>query len=222
MDDANQKLLVSGAGKLGIELDEGQVDLFGRYLEVLDKWAAKINLTAIKGERNRVIKLLVDSLAPAPTIAKMLATRGSLRVLDLGAGAGLPGVPIKIAVPRIGLVLCESRQKRAAFLKEIVRELGLSDTRVENSRAEEMDGDDMFDVVLARAVGSISELARLSYRLMNAGGLLVAMKGPDPGDEIDESRKKVEKLGLDIKETVQYELPAGDGSRTLVLIEKPE
>ncbi|HUT52058.1 MAG TPA: 16S rRNA (guanine(527)-N(7))-methyltransferase RsmG [bacterium] len=213
MKPENKQLLIAGAAELGVQLSEFQAGLVDAYLSHLDKWAAKMNLTAVKGERERVVKLVLDSLALAPLLDQ------GMRVADVGSGAGLPGLPVKIARPDLYMTLIESRRKRADFLGEVERRLGLQGLTVFAGRAEEYK-DAPFDAALVRAVGRLGELALPCRKLVKQGGLVLAMKGPAPEKEIAEDDAQIQKTGFRIKELKHYRLPDGAGGRSIVVMEK--
>lgn len=226
MEDKNKKILIAGASGLGVSLGSKEVGLLDRYLALLKKWSKGMNLTGIHDERDQVVALILDSLAVVPVLNE------KMRVMDLGSGAGLPGIPIKVALPGIEMVLVESRQKRAIYLKEAIRKLELSGIVVHHGRSEEMAGsplpaetsesikDEVFDAILARAVGKLGEISRMVSGLLAEGGLLIAMKGPDPRAELEDSKEEVEKHGLALEEVRHYELPEGAGKRSLLIFRK--
>jgi 16S rRNA (guanine527-N7)-methyltransferase len=213
MKPENKKLLMAGAAELGAPLAEGQAEAVGEYLALLDKWAEKINLTAVKGERERVVRLVLDSLAAAPLLGE------GLRVADVGSGAGVPGLMVKIARPDLYLTLIESRRKRADFLAEVVRRLKTSGIEVFPGRAEDYKGE-TFDAALARAVGRAGELAMLCGPLVKPAGLILAMKGPAPEAELMEDEAGISQAGFRVKEIRRYRLPDDDVLRTIVVLEK--
>ncbi len=215
MEAESRGLLVEGGRGMGVELDVAAVDALEKYLEILDKWSKKVNLTGIAGEGERVRKLIVDSLS----VAGYLLERGmvGVKILDLGSGAGIPGIPIKSALPDCEMTLVDSRRKRFFFLEEAVRSLGFSGVRVIRGRSEELPEGD-YEVMTARAVGPLDYLAGEGSRLLGRGGLIVAMKGPEGKKEFAES-------GLVEKgwqgEVRDYRLPGKGERRSLVVLEKP-
>jgi len=227
MKPENKKLLTEGARANGFSLNSRQLKQFTDYLEVLDLWARKMNLTAIRDERNRVALLLIDSLAAAAAV-KARAEEDparTLRVMDLGSGAGVPGIPVKIALPAVEMTLCEARQKRVLFLKEAIRKLGLSGIWVHHGRAEELTpeagpGTGPFEVVMSRAVGPLSELAGLCREITAERGLIIAMKGPDPEPELEESRDLIDRAGFRLEAVKRYELYKLGVLRSLVMMRK--
>jgi 16S rRNA (guanine527-N7)-methyltransferase len=215
MDRSSRELLVSGGRSMGVELDGAAVDALGTYLEILDKWSKKVNLTGIKGEGERVRKLIVDSLS----VAGFLLERGmvDIGIVDLGSGAGIPGIPVKAALPDCGMTLVDSRRKRVFFLEEVVRVLGLSGVRVIRGRSEDL-CEGGFGVMTARAVGRLDYLAEEGRRLLAPGGLIIAMKGPDGERELAESGLAEKGLQGEVR---NYRLPGKGEPRSLVILEKP-
>lgn len=222
MDEVNKELLIWGAGELGVKLSEEQIELFERYLLLLNKWNAKMNLTAIREEEDQIVLLLLDSLAVVPAIEELAEKGGPtgppLRIMDLGSGTGAPGIPVKIARPEWEMTLVESREKKATFLKEAARELGLSGLIVLQGRAEDTVSG-KFDIILAKAVGDLGKLTGICGRLLRTGGALAAMKGPDPDDELKKDRAKIEQNGFRVQDIQSYQLPQGFGKRRLVILE---
>ncbi len=213
MDPSNRELLIAVGRSLGIELGPDSMELFSIYLEVLKKWSSKMNLTGIQGERERVRKLLADSLS-IPAYLSELGQSEGIRIADLGSGAGVPGLPVKISLPGCRVTLVESRLKRVHFLQEVLRTLGLSGIEVFHGRSGELEGE--FDVITARAVGSLDYLCGESSRLLVDGGLLLAMRGTE---ELADSGPPEGWLHL---ETRGYLLPEGGEPRSLVILEKQQ
>lgn len=167
-------LLAKGASELGIEPTENQTGLFMLYLKELKHWNKSINLTALKEDHDIVIKHFIDSITPADLI-----TREAM-LLDIGSGAGFPGVPLKILRPDIDVVLLESSGKKAAFLKDLIRKLGLKGLKVFSERAENAENGvpkKSFDSVITRAVGSVPHVLELSAPYVKKGGHVLLMRG---------------------------------------------
>jgi 16S rRNA (guanine527-N7)-methyltransferase len=167
--------LDSGLAALG--LDPALASPLLAYLALLDRWNRTYNLTAIRDPQAMVGKHLLDSLAMHPYVHT-----GSLA--DLGTGAGLPGIPLAIAKPGLQVTLVESNGKKARFLREAVRTLGLDNARVAESRAEALDESGAYDAITARALATLPLIIELGGHLLKADGRLLAMKGAFPDDEI--------------------------------------
>jgi 16S rRNA (guanine527-N7)-methyltransferase len=142
-----------------------------------------------------------------------------MRVIDIGSGAGLPGIPVKVVMPGVELVLCESRRKRAAFLGEAVRKLKLDGVRVFDARAEQWDGE-LFDAALVRGVGAIDALVKICRPLIKKRGELIAMKGPEVERELDGRMEAMDEEGFSFRETREYNLPGHEATFSLVILEK--
>lgn len=210
--------LMEGARRLGIELDPAQTALFSRYLSLLQM--EKHNLTAITSPQEIVEKHFLDSL----TVVSAVKIEPEWPVLDVGSGAGFPGIPLKILLPGIRLVLLEPRAKRALFLETVVREMGLRGVTVECRRAEDYLHDprvrERFLLVTARAVAHLSILAEYCLPALTPGGLWVALKGPEVTHELEESAVALETMGGGRVVTRELNLPYSGATRVLVTVSK--
>jgi len=217
MESENKALLIEGAKAFGIHLDQETVDLFNRYLRELLKWNLKINLTAIRTEKGVVLKHFLDSLSVYPH----LPAHSSL--LDLGSGAGFPGIPLKIVEPSFGITLIDSVLKKVDFQRHIIRILGLKGVLAIHGRVQEkgiagmMEG--RCDVVISRAFSDLKTFLLLGYPSLRKGGLAVAMKG-----EVNEGElclaSKAEEVRYILRKTVSFSLPFSSFKRTILLFEK--
>ncbi len=201
-----QQALRAGADQLGVALSDDAVEKLVRYLELLAKWNRVFNLTAIRDERDRVAQHLLDSLAVIPHLPA-----GS--VVDVGSGAGLPGVPIAVACPERQVTLLDSNQKKGAFLQQTVSELGLRRTRVEISRVEGFRPEKRFPVVISRAFAELAKFVQAAKHLCGPGGRLVAMKGAHPTDEL----ARLPSVAID--KVLPLVVPGLNARRHLVLID---
>lgn len=152
------------------------------YLALLARWNRTYNLTAVRDPHEMVVKHLLDSLAMHPFVDPLLATGGALA--DLGTGAGLPGIPLAIVKPGLRVTLVESNGKKARFMREAVRTLGLGDVRVAESRIEAFDEPGQYAAITARALATLPLILELGGHLLGPDGQLLAMKGVYPADEI--------------------------------------
>jgi len=175
-DEALRGELDAGLAALGLQEDLAPPLL--AYLALLDRWNRTYNLTAIREPRDMVAKHLLDSLAMQPFV------RDLDTLADLGAGAGLPGIPLAIACPQLQVTLVESNGKKARFLREAVRTLGLAGARVAESRIEAVADAGAYDAITARALATLPLLLELGGHLLKPGGRLLAMKGAVPDEEI--------------------------------------
>ncbi len=206
---------------------QNQWDKFSVFLQELKDWNKRINLTSIDDDREIIIKHFVDSL----TLLVLEEIRGlgkGSRVIDIGAGAGFPGIPLKIALPDIYIRLLESSKKRAGFLRSLVNRLSLSNVEVVCGRAEEHAREEgvreTFDVALSRAVGEMRVLVELSLPFLKRQGIFVAMKGPAFNKELNEAKDFIDVLGGKVDgEIVSIELIDSFGNalkRNLVRVKK--
>lgn len=212
-------LLADCCGKMGVPLAEEQVSQFMTYLTLLLEWNEKMNLTAITEEREVVLKHFADSLSLAPAIGQ-----GTLSVIDVGTGAGFPGLPLKIARPEIRLTLLDSLQKRIGFLEEVTAQLGLENVCCIHSRAEDGGQNpeyrEQFDLCVSRAVAALPILLEYCLPFVKVGGYFAALKGPDAEAEAAESHTALEKLGGRLAEIRDVDIPGTDLAHKLVFIEK--
>jgi 16S rRNA (guanine527-N7)-methyltransferase len=166
------------AGLAQLDLTPALATPLLHYLALLARWNATYNLTAIRDVREMLVKHLLDSLAMQPHV------RGIATLADLGTGPGLPGIPLAIATPGLAVTLVESNGKKARFLREVVRQLALSNVQVAESRIEAFHPDVTFDVITARALATLADILTLGGHLLGPEGRLLAMKGALPEDEI--------------------------------------
>ena len=201
-----------------ITLSEEQISQLERYYELLCEWNEKINLTAITDPKGVAVKHFADSLS----IFNYINVPQNARVIDVGTGAGFPGLVLKIARPDIKLTLLDSLQKRLNFLQVVCNELNL-DSKLIHSRAEEggqdLDQRESFDLVVSRAVAQLNILCEYCIPYVRLSGSFVAFKG-DADGEIKSAKKAIGILGGKINNTFKFELPFEGGGRTLVEIEK--
>lgn len=169
--------LAQGVLQLGFTLPEGAQQRLLEYLALLQKWNRVYNLTAVREAPRMVSQHLLDSLAVAPHI-------GAVTLLDVGSGAGLPGIPLALALPDSRVTLLDSNHKKAAFLKQAVMELKLVNAEVVCERAETWSSSTTFEVVISRAFSDLAEFVSVAGRHAAAGGRLMAMKGVHPYEEI--------------------------------------
>ena len=199
--------LEHGLDALGLDLRLAQVERLERYLDLLEKWNRVYNLTGIRERARMVTHHLLDSLAILPHV------KGP-RVLDVGSGAGLPGIPLAIANPELHVTLLESNHKKAAFLRQAVTELGLAGAEVETQRVESWETATRFDTIVSRAFAELGQFVASTGRLLAPGGMLLAMKGVYPRDELAHLPG-----GYRVRETVKLAVPQLDAERHLVMVE---
>ncbi len=171
--------LASGVVALGMTLSDAQQQRLLAYISLLERWNRVHNLTAVRTPLDMVTRHLLDSLAVTPHM------RGPC-VLDVGTGAGLPGIPLAIALPRMHFTLLDSIAKKTRFLVQVVGELALSNVRIEARRVENYQPVELFDTVISRAFSSLPQFIAGAGHLCRPGGLLLAMKGRHPAAELHE------------------------------------
>ncbi len=222
------ELLRQGCAQMGIPLSDEQVAQFQRYYELLVDWNQRMNLTAITEYQAVQTKHFLDSLAGLPVIAEELGEplppKRPLQAIDVGTGAGFPGVPIKIVWPLLRLTLLDGTAKKVRFLETLVQELGLERVRVVQGRAEEVGRTEafrgQFDLVMARAVARLNTLAEYLLPLARTGGYVVAYKGPSAAQEFMEARRAIETLGGETVRFAPVTVPFLDEERRILLIRK--
>ena len=216
--------LVDGAGKLGIELNTTQVGLFELYYRELAEWNRRINLTAITDYAEVQIKHFLDSLTVAQALSDQDLQNPDFSIVDVGTGAGFPGVPLRILLPGPRLVLLEPTAKKAAFLHHIIDRLELEKTEVLNSRAEEAAQSplyrEQFALVVSRAVAPLPTLAELTLPFCQTGGRLVAQKKGDIDQEVSNAAKAIATLGGELNQVKRIDLEEFSDVRYLVIVDK--
>jgi len=214
--DKNDRLLTAGAGSFDVELSPLQAGAFRDYLSLLSFWGARLNLTAIHDEELVVRRHFIDSLSVVPLLSR------DGRLLDIGSGAGFPGIPIKLAVPDKPVYLVEPRRKRANFLRHVARELKLSGLRVIERRIENLAGEGLPPVAetITRGFSDIRGFLRTSADLLAPGGISVLMQGPKGAAVLDEVQGELPEYGILCERTVSFELPFGGERRTVLMFKK--
>jgi 16S rRNA (guanine527-N7)-methyltransferase len=216
--------LIEGAGKLGIEFNARQVGQFELYYQELIEWNKKINLTAITDYSSVQVKHFLDSLTITLAWPKEEVERPDFNIIDIGTGAGFPGVPLKIFFPQPRLVLIEPTIKKIAFLHHIIRKLELENVEVLNSRAEEVAHlplyRERFALVLSRAVALLPTLVELTLPFCQIGGRFIAQKKGEVEQEISRAERAIAVLGGKLDRIKKIELDEFDDARYLVIIGK--
>jgi 16S rRNA (guanine527-N7)-methyltransferase len=208
--------LAEYAREFSFSISQEEISRFDIYLRELKAWNEKFNLTAIKDDREIVIKHFLDSLTPVRLI------KPGSTVLDIGSGAGFPGIPLKIIEPSLNVTLIDSVNKKVTFMKHIIEELGLSGIEAIHTRAEDlaktMKGG--FDVVISRALASLSDFIKIGEPLLAANGILIAMKGKNVDDEVKAAVKIMEKKKIRVRGVERFSLPLGAGERVIIVLER--
>lgn len=205
---------------LGFPLTDRQKEQYERYFELLIEWNEKINLTAITDKDEVYLKHFYDSIAP---ILQGLIENQPIRLLDIGAGAGFPSLPMKILFPELDVTIIDSLNKRINFLHLLAEELGLSGVHFYHGRAEDFAQDKafraQFDLVTARAVARMQVLSELTIPYLKVGGRLLALKASNAPEELEEAKNALNILFSKVENNLQYELPNGD-PRYITVVEK--
>lgn len=214
-----EELLAESCKKINIELTEKQIKQFIDYKDMLLEWNEKFNLTAITDEREIILKHFVDCLAISAG-----AELAGKKIIDVGTGAGFPGVPVKIAFPDTQMTLLDSLNKRITFLEDLKNKLGLENVICIHSRAEDGGADknlrEGFDLCISRAVANLAVLSEYCLPFVKVGGCFISMKGPDVKDELNESEKAIKVLGGEVKEVKLINIPETDINHSLIIIKK--
>ncbi len=214
-------LFIDNLKELGVEIDSKQLEQFNQYYETLVEWNEFMNLTGITEYDEVLLKHFVDSLVLDPN---KLINSDKIKLIDVGTGAGFPGLPIKIAFPNVDVVLLDSLNKRIKFLDEVINKLGLENIKTIHSRAEDGGRNkelrEQFDIAISRAVANLSSLAEYNLPYVKLGGYFVAMKSGEIDEEAENAKKAIKLLGGQLEKITKFRLPNTDIDRSLVLIKK--
>ena len=214
------KYLDQQARKIDIMLSEEQLQKFYKYMKLLLEWNEKINLTAIIEPKEIILKHFIDSLS----IIKYIKNKNSL--VDVGTGAGFPGIPIKIVLPEIKVILIDSLNKRITFLNEVISQLDLKYIEAVHSRVEDFARNkeyrEKFDVATARAVAQLPIILEYLIPLTKVKGNIICMKGNKIDEEIKKSKKAISVLGGNLEKIDNFYLPDTDIERNIIIVNKVE
>ena len=205
----SEEQLARGLAALGLDLPPSAQEKLLAFAALLGKWNRVYNLTALRDAEQVISHHLLDSLAVLPHLGK------AKRLADIGSGGGLPGIPLAIARPQLPVALVESNQKKSAFEQQAKIELGLANVSVHCERAEAWQPEEKCDVVTSRAFSDLAEFVKLTGHLLAEGGVLLAMKGVHPYEEIAQLP-----AGWRVAEVIPLQVPGVEGARHLVRVER--
>lgn len=201
-------------------LNQKQIEQFMKYKQLLLEWNQKINLTAITEDREIILKHFVDCIS----IVSIMSFPKGASVIDVGTGAGFPGIPLKIVCPEIQITLLDSLQKRLIFLQEVIQQLALSGVSCIHSRAEDSGKQkeyrENYDYCVSRAVANLTVLCEYCLPFVKLGGMLIAFKGPEAEQEVQQSQKAIKVLGGEVTEIKQVVIPNIELQHKIILIKK--
>lgn len=221
-----KNVIYDGARDLEIQIDRRKIDQFEIHASELIKWNRKTNLTAISDPLEIAVKHFLDSIAPVPIIPP------DISLLDIGSGGGFPGIPLKIMIPSLSVTLTDASRKKVSFLKHVIRMLGLDNIEACHVRAEDLSRDRIFnntyDVIVSRALSSMSNFVQMSLPLLAKDGFIMAMKGKASAKKI-ESELSLTKKKTDTQENStsnfnivlkNYRLPHLKSERSIVILKR--
>jgi len=217
---SNIEILRQGIEDFGIEASDKMLADFQKYKEILVEWNQKMNLTGIEDEKEVFIKHFLDSVS---AVTKGYIKNG-MSLIDVGTGAGFPGMPLRICLPELKVTLLDSLNKRINFLNLVVRELGLKNVKTIHSRAE--DGArkpelrEKFDIATSRAVANMAVLSEFCMPYVKKGGYFVALKGPSIDEELENGSNAIKILGGELKDIIEISIEETDLKHNIVEVKK--
>lgn len=216
----NEKILRDGLNEFDAEFSDETIECFGKYSTLLKEWNEKMNLTAVTDDEGISVKHFIDSILPLFCVDFSDVNS----IIDVGTGAGFPGLPIKIMMPDVELTLLDSLNKRVNFLTAVKEELGLNDTECIHGRAEDFgknkDFREKYDVAVSRAVANMKVLAEYCLPFVKVGGMFIALKAEGAEEEVKAAELMIEELGGEIEEFISAPLPQSDIVRSLIVVRK--
>lgn len=216
----NREILKNGLNELNIAIDDIKIDKFEKYKDLLIEWNKNINLTAIEDEKEIYIKHFIDSVSTLTTGY----IKNTDKIIDVGTGAGFPGIPLKLCIDNLNLTLLDSLNKRINFLKEVCASINLESVEFIHGRAEDFGQDinyrEKYDIATARAVAGLPILLELCVPFIKLGGYFICLKGPSLNEELKESKKAMEVLGVEFVEKIDIGLPYTDIKHKILILKK--
>ncbi|MCC0697375.1 MULTISPECIES: 16S rRNA (guanine(527)-N(7))-methyltransferase RsmG [unclassified Clostridioides] len=216
----NIKLLENGIKNFNIDTNDDMLQKFKTYRDILVDWNQKMNLTGIEDEKEVYIKHFLDSISAV----KNGYIKNGMSIIDVGTGAGFPGIPLKICLEELELTLLDSLNKRISFLEEVARALELEGIKFIHGRAEDFGKDEKYrekyDIATARAVAGLPILMEFCVPFIKVGGYFICLKGPNANLELEESKKAIDTLGLEFVEKIDVELPEIDLNHNILVFKK--
>jgi len=216
-------ILADGARELGTDLSAQQLEQFQRYYDVLTDWAERVSLTAVRDEEGIQRRHFLESAALVPVLAEEGLSLRDRSLIDVGSGAGIPGIPLKIIEPSLRLTLVEAKQRKAEFLQALLPELGFDDVTILTRRAEEAGHDpnqrEQYDFAVAKALAPLRTLLELTLPFVQMGGVVIAPKGKEAEREVKEARDALETLNGSVRAVA--DLPLSEPAQKVVLVDKP-
>ena len=212
------EVLLKKTQKINIKINNDQIHKFYKYMQLLLEWNEKINLTAITDENEIILKHFVDSL----TVLKYINEND--KIIDVGTGAGFPGIPIAIMMPNVIITLLDSLNKRINFLNKAIKELDLKNVETIHFRSEDC-GKDMlyrekYDISIARAVANLSTLSEYLLPFVKIGGKMICMKGSEIEEELKNAEYAIKELGGEFVLKDEFKLPDSDIKRNIIIVKK--
>ncbi len=218
LDNELKELLIKGLTHYKTEISDTQVVQFEKYMELLKEWNKKINLTAIEDDREIVIKHFIDSISIVPYISNE-----HKKIIDVGTGAGFPGIPLKIVNPKNDITLLDSLDKRIKFLNEVINSVNITQISAIHGRAEDFGANPLYrekyDIAVARAVSNLPVLLEYCLPFVKINGIFIAMKGSNT-EEFENCNKALDILGGKIEKIEKMELPFTNIERNVVVVRK--
>lgn len=213
-------LMHKAALDVGLEFNKERYDKFIKYKSILQEWNEKINLTAITEDEDIIKKHFIDSIKAF----KFEGFNKANSIIDVGTGAGFPGIPIAIMKENVNIMLLDSLNKRVNFLNEVISEINLTNINTIHSRAEELSRKDeyreSFDIATSRAVANMSVLSELCIPYVKVGGYFVALKGPSIEEELNEAKNAIGTLGGKLEDIIKVDIEGSDLKHNLVIVKK--